>query len=441
MSFDESLLKVKALRGATWTIAAVGVGQVIRLGQSLLLTRLLFPEAFGLMTLVMMVMYGLEMLSDVGIAQAITRDKRGDEPRFLNTAWTLQGMRGAVLWGIACLLSRPIASFYGEPDLADLLPVAALTALISGFSATAPHTLRRRMEFGKLTLLELSGQILTLFVAISWAVLSPTVWALVGATLAGQFFHMVMSHRLITGFRNSFYWESSSGKELIRFGKWIFLSSALTFISVQSDRILLGRLVELSLLGVYSIALMISEALSMLANRVSGQVLFPAYANIIRSHPVRLRNASYKARLGIDILFVVPIASLLVLGNWLVHVLYDDRYQEAGWMLQILCIRALMSCTLTNGEACLVALGHPQYAVGQNFLHAVWIVVGIPVGWHIGGMAGVVWVVALSGIPKMLVLWTGLIRYEVFSIAGELRTLLAAAFGALLGMGLLRILP
>jgi len=228
---------------------------------------------------------------------------------------------------------------------------------------------------------------------------------------------------------------------LIRFGKWIFLSSALTFISVQSDRILLGRLVELSLLGVYSIALMISEALSMLANRVSGQVLFPAYANIIRSHPVRLRNASYKARLGIDILFVVPIASLLVLGNWLVHVLYDDRYQEAGWMLQILCIRALMSCTLTNGEACLVALGHPQYAVGQNFLHAVWIVVGIPVGWHIGGMAGVVWVVALSGIPKMLVLWTGLIRYEVFSIAGELRTLLAAAFGALLGMGLLRILP
>ena len=137
MSFGQSSLKALVLRGSTWTIAGSGSGQLIRLIRNLILTRLLFPEAFGLMTLVWMVMYGLEMLSDVGLGPAIIRDPRGDDPDFLNTAWTVQAIRGAVLWGASCLIAYPMATFYSAPDLAQLIPVAGLTALLALVPAAA----------------------------------------------------------------------------------------------------------------------------------------------------------------------------------------------------------------------------------------------------------------------------------------------------------------
>ena len=83
---------------------------MIRFARSLILTRLLFPEAFGLMTLVGAVMYGLAMVSDAGIAAAIVRDKRGDDSDFLDAVWTLQVCRGLLLWGGACALAYPLAS-------------------------------------------------------------------------------------------------------------------------------------------------------------------------------------------------------------------------------------------------------------------------------------------------------------------------------------------
>ena len=118
-------------------MAGHGASVLIRLASSLILTRLLFPEVYGVMSLVWMVMYGLAMFSDVGLGPAIIRDKRGDDPVFLNTAWTVQAIRGAVLWGGSCLAASPMAAFYGQPELAQLIPVAGLTALIAGFNSTA----------------------------------------------------------------------------------------------------------------------------------------------------------------------------------------------------------------------------------------------------------------------------------------------------------------
>src|SRR6185295_9921643 len=125
-------LKTQVLRGSAWTFAGYAGNQLVRLASSLILTRLLFPESFGVMSIVWAVMYGLDMLSDVGLGPAIIRDKRGEEPDFLNTAWTVQAMRGGILWAGSCVLAYPAALFYAEPSLAQLLPFGGLTSFIAG---------------------------------------------------------------------------------------------------------------------------------------------------------------------------------------------------------------------------------------------------------------------------------------------------------------------
>jgi O-antigen/teichoic acid export membrane protein len=428
------------LSGSAWAIGAHGASQLIRLASNLILTRLLFPEAFGLMALVAALIYALEMLSDVGLGPAIIRDARGEEADFLDTAWTIQAMRGALLWALAALAAQPMAAFYAQPQLAALIVVGALTTFIGGFASTALHVCRRRMQFGRLMVLEVSSQLVSAVAVVLWAFLSPSVWALVGGALLGRAFQTVASHVLLPRRRHRLRWERSSARALIGFGKWIFLSSALLALSVQIDRMLLGYYLDMARLGVYSIAILLSEAVQALVIRINHGVLFPAYGKVLLSDAGSLGSAVHRARRGIDVLLVVPIGALFVLAPRVVETLYDERYHAAGWMLQVLCVRLVMHATLSNSEACLVALGRPQYAVLQNLCRAAWLAAAIPLGWWAMGLEGAVWAVALTELPVAAVLWTGLARHRLFSLRSELRSPAFAGLGALLGWLLLRLL-
>ncbi|MFM6402608.1 oligosaccharide flippase family protein, partial [Planktothrix sp.] len=104
-------LSKKAIQGTIWTLFGYGGSQVLRFGGNLILTRLLVPELFGLMALVNTFITGLNLFSDVGIRPSIIRSQRGDDPEFLNTAWTIQVFRGLGLWIICLLITVPLAKF------------------------------------------------------------------------------------------------------------------------------------------------------------------------------------------------------------------------------------------------------------------------------------------------------------------------------------------
>ena len=113
--FRGGSLNARFMRSSVFTLGGYGLGQALRLLSNLLLTRLLFPEAFGMMALVAVIMQGLAMFSDVGVSPAIMRSSRGDDQRFLDTAWTIQVIRGGVLWLFACLIAIPVSNTSVNP--------------------------------------------------------------------------------------------------------------------------------------------------------------------------------------------------------------------------------------------------------------------------------------------------------------------------------------
>ena len=104
------------IRSSLWSVGGFGLGHALRLASNLILTRLLFPEAFGLMALVTIFMIGLEMFTDLGIVTSIIQNKRGEEADFLNTAWTIKVIRGIVIFICIYLIAGPVAWFYEEPQ-------------------------------------------------------------------------------------------------------------------------------------------------------------------------------------------------------------------------------------------------------------------------------------------------------------------------------------
>lgn len=426
---QQPTLKRRAILGSLWTIAGHGSTQVLRLIGNLFLTRLLFPEAFGLMALVQTFLVGLGMFSDIGIVPNIIHSEHGDEPKFLNTAWTVQVVRGFVLAAIAALIAVPVAQFYREPLLAQLLPVTGLTVLISGFASTKLATANRRLDLKRVTLLELGSYITGLIAMIIGAWLYRSVWALVAGGVISALVRTIASHLLLEGERNAFCWEKEALAQLKQFGQWIFLSTVIGFFAVQGDRLLLGRLLDVRFLGIYTVALGLSAAADQIIDQVGNRVLFPSYAELVRDRPERLYKALRKSRLILIGISVVCALVLVFLGKQLIDWLYDDRYIEAGWMLQVLAI-GLLARTLS------VTYGDVLMAKGKTFTMAVLLVISTAIqftamilgfqwaGYHglIIGIAATQWLTYLVDIfcYSQLGLWQPELDLPIAVLASSL---------------------
>ncbi len=438
-----SSLRKLALRGSAFQLLGYVLTYGLRFVSSTVLRSLLFPAAFGVMEVVTGVTVGLIMLSDVGIQQAIIRSERGDEPVFLNTAWTMHAVRGVGLWLIACTIAYPAALLTGTPEVAYLLPIAALSVVTMGFHTTAEFTLRRRVQLGRLVVMETSCQVVSLAVTITWASLSPSVWALVagGITNAAMYLGWSYANARHVGHFNRFAWDPGVRKEIWDFGKWITGSSAVFFASTWGDRLMLVAFLGTQVAGVYATAVLIAEAVGAALDRVVHGVFYPLFARIQREGTDKLRAVYYATRLRFDALTMVATGGLCVAGPWVIELLFDDRYAAAGWILRVLALRSATLAIVSPAETCLTSLGHSKYGFYQNLVRAIWILAGVPIGYGIAGVEGVVWATALSGIPPIFALWPKLHELKLLRLEREALAWGFFGVGAAIAWALLFVLP
>lgn len=326
----------RALTGSMLTAGAYAVTQALRLVSNLILTRLLFPEAFGVMALVSVVLVGLSMFSDMGIGPAISRHPRGDEPAFLDTAFTFDVVRGLALWLLTCALAWPMAQLYDAPELMQLLPAAGLTLLIAGFNPTRIDTANRHLLLARVTLLDLLAQVIGIASMIALAFVLQSVWALVIGAIIGALAKLVVMHLWLPGRPNSFKWDREAGRDLIHFGKWIFLSTACGFLLSQGDKAIFGTYLTKAELGIYNIGWFLASFPILLAGAVTGRILIPLYRE---HHPaISAENAAKMRRLRYAVSggTLALLAVLGVIGMPLVGFLYDPRYQAAGVVVVIM---------------------------------------------------------------------------------------------------------
>lgn len=432
-------MAARAAKGTAFAAAGQLVVQAMRLASNLLLTRLLDPDAFGLMAIVLAVTAGLQLISDVGIWQGIVRSPRGDDPDFQNTAWTLGAVRGAMLFVVGCAAAWPVSAFYGRRELLWLLPLCALQALILGLESTKAAIASRRMQVGTILVMELTAQAVGFITAAVVGVWTRSVVALAAAALASVSTHAVMSHAFLPGPTNRIRWERAALREIFGFGGWIFVSTLLFFAGTRWDVFALGRLEGMSLLGVYGLSQLITQVPVQIAERVSGAVLMPALAERFREAPHEFENDVRRAR---ALLF--PAAAVLFLGAAMTAPaffrIYRDAYEHAGWMTQLLVGVAWCGFVQDTTSRVLLALGDSRSlaiasgvrlvatilltAIGFTYGSVVGFIVGNGVGAFLGALvAG--WALSARGIPVV-----------VFDLAGT-----GLFFAALaLGCGAPRIL-
>src|SRR5690606_28853453 len=129
-------------------------------------------------------------------------------------------------------------------------------------------------------MVNLIGQVVGLVVAVGWGLVQPSVWALAAGGVASALAMAVLSHVIIPGRIDRLAWDRPSAKAVMSFGKWVFISTLLSFFATQSDRIVFGRLFTADALGVYAIATLIVEAPQRLLRMMTLRVDFPLYSQV-----------------------------------------------------------------------------------------------------------------------------------------------------------------
>ena len=212
-------LSGRAARSGAWIGGGFVVQRGLQFASNLILTRLLFPEAFGLMALCSVFLVGLAMFSDLGLKPAIIRDARGTDPDFLNTAWTIQIIRGLVLFVCGCLLAYPISVIYDRAILFPLLATLSTTAAITGFASIKLITAERDLNFRTVTFIQIAGQVVHILTMAILAIYWRSVWALVVGGIVGALTTLAISHAVLCGHRHRLRIDPAAAKTLVHFGE------------------------------------------------------------------------------------------------------------------------------------------------------------------------------------------------------------------------------
>jgi O-antigen/teichoic acid export membrane protein len=426
----------RALRGSAITAASYAAAQALRLASNLILARLLFPEAFGLMALVSVVLVGLQMFSDMGLSPAIARSARGDDPDFLDTAWTLQIARGAVLWLGATALAWPVATFYAAPDLALLIPVAALSLLIGGFNPTRIETANRHLLLGRVTALDLASQAIGIVAMVAMAMASGSVWALVIGSVVGAVARLALMTLGLPGRSNRLQWDAVAGRELVHFGKWILLSTVCGFVLSQGDRLILGAWLSLEQLGIYNIGYFLASFPWLLGGAVTMRIMIPLY----RDDPpgTKAANAPRVRRMRMVMTFglLTLLAALALFGVPLIGLLYDARYAGAGAIVVLVaCAQMPAVIGMTYDQAALAAGDSRTFfwvLLAKALLQTAAFLTGVQMAGLAGALAG-------QGIALLLahplIVWLAR-RHQVWDAAHDLAGAIYAALAVALALWL-----
>lgn len=391
-------LLARVMRSSVWTALGYGASQALRLVSNLILTRLLFPEAFGLMALVSVFIVGLTMFSDVGTHPAILQHKRGDDPAFLNTAYSIQVTRGVLLWLASALIAWPAAVFYGQPELALLLPVAGFSLLLHGLEPTRVDTAARHLRLGRLTALDLISQVVGVvtMVALAWA--TQSVWALVAGWIVSSGTRLALIMLALPGRTSRPGWEWAAARDLMHFGVWLFLSTAFGFMVAQGDKAILGKYLTLEQLGLYNIGFFLASFPMLLGQTIGGRILIPLY----RERPPGESAANFAKLRRMRFVLTAAIFALLAVmafgGEWIVDLLYDPRYSTAGAILVVIAVVQIPSVIGMTYDQSALAAGDSRNYFLLTALRAMFLVTGMIVGAETYGLLGALVGQALAAI-------------------------------------------
>lgn len=393
-------LKSTVFRGGAWLGAGSFLEQGIRFGRNMLLTRLLAPEAFGTMAIVLSATTLIQVLAEVGAREALIQSPRGTEEGHVGAAWWMSVSRSVSIYFVIFLAAPFISKFYGNIELAALARVATLSIVFDGLLSPRAIIAQKQMKFSKWATINNGGGMLGVLTTILLSYFLRDVWALAIGYCSENAARCILSY-IVCPYRPRFSLDLSALRDLWRFSRGLFGLALLNLVFTRTDIFVLAKLFSPAKLGLYSMAIYLVQTPTVFLAAILSQTLLPALSRIQNDHGrmnrILLQVTSATVMLGLPALVFVAFC-----GRSLLTLVYGQRYSLAAMALVLAACASFLN--ILNVQLTLMF-----YAKGLPGLHRR----------SVAAMAVVV-VVLIYPLSKGFGLWGGQLACLIAVVVGYL---------------------
>ncbi|KQN90997.1 hypothetical protein ASE95_12065 [Sphingomonas sp. Leaf231] len=400
------------LKRLGWATSGYMMVLVIRFVTNVVLTRILAPELFGIMILVTSLRIGIELFTDIGITQNVVSSRNATDPRFYNTAWTLQLLRGVVLALVALLLLPVFDHFYKDPTLQMVLPFMSVFLILTGVTSIGLPLSVKEMAVHRTVPFEIASAAIAsvLLILASW--LSPDIWGLLGGSILASMVPAVLYYFIKPEIKHRLMIDVGYAREIVGFGKWVFVSSVIFFLASNFDRLVLAKYVSFAMLGIYGVARSLSDVFALFSVKLGSEIIFPSVAaSTVRG--AELQGKLAHRRLQFLAAALVAVAGFIALSDVVISVIYDDRYRGAAQLLPWVSLAAWMTILCTLNENLMLGLGKPRYGALGSVAKLVGLVAFLPWGLTHYGVVAAAGATVAAEVLRYLCLMIGQARERV----------------------------
>ena len=358
---DLGELKRKSVRGGAVTLVSQGGSIAIQLLSIAILSRLLSPEDYGIVAMVLAVTAFAGLFRDLGLSSAAVQKKELTHALQSNLFWLNAGM-GAVLTLIVAAASPLLALYYQRPELTLVSLVLSTTFLIGSLSTQHGARLTREMRFGRLAIPTIASGLISLLVTAVLALNGGGYWSIVWGNIASSV-TVTCLRWMLSPFRPAWFRWGYGMRDLLGFGANVTAFDFVNYFARNLDNILIGRFCGTSELGLYSKAY---QLLMFPITAIRAPILAVAYPAMCRlqAQPSSLRQY-YNGMVSTVSLLTMPIVGLLyVNAKPLVELVMGSRWLAAADLFEILAITAFIQTPLSlNGTIQLATGRAAKYAI------------------------------------------------------------------------------
>ena len=382
----------KVISSLKWMAVFKFSGQLLNWAITIVVIRLLTPEDYGLMSQAMILIGLLALINEMGMGAALIQRQELDK-QLSSQVMALALLINFFIFVLLLLLSPLVASFFGEPDLVEIIVILGIGFLCQSFAVIPSAILSRRMEFKKKALVDLLTMVSSSVVTLVLALQSFGVWALVTGHLVGIFVRVVGVNIA------SKYWilpsfKLAGLKRVFQFGGTVTLERVLWYLYSQADMIIVGRFLGKESLGFYSVAMQLATLPMQKIAGMMNDVGFAAFSRL--QDQVDEFRAHFIKAAKMVCAFAFPVFwGMSSITPEIVEIFLGEKWRQVILPMQLLCLVIPIRMLSTIASPALTGKGRPDVSL-KNLLIAFFL---MPTAFLIGiqwGLVGVAyaWLIA-----------------------------------------------
>lgn len=376
------------IRIALVILSGNAAASLLTLVRTLVIAHMIPVEDFGIAATFAVVIAVVEMASTLGLQAQIVQARDGDDPRFQAALQGFQLLRGLVLAVVLFLLAGPVADFLKLPEVAWAYRLMAVVPILNSLVHLDIHRLNRRMTYGPM----IATGVLSNLVALA-SVWPLTAWFGDWRAMLGTILIQAAVAPLVAGilaerpFRAAL--DLATMRRSVAFGWSIFLNGMLLFLVFHGDRLIVGRVLGMEPLAIFSMGLTLLVTPALVFVNSALNLFLPLLSKTDPTTTEGRARFQHLAALSIELHLAFGVALVLgaaALGDWLVHLLLGAKYAALAPLLPWIALSQALRIVKDSPAAAILARAHTSNAAYSNLLR----IAALPAAWLLAVRTGAV---------------------------------------------------